>query len=84
MNFSRISAKVDDPKVGQGEIFFFSERYDRYAKKIKFDAANFHFEKVAKYQEMILHDTKCTYSAINSNGFTSKNFLSKKGEAFLL
>ena len=65
MNFSRISAKVDDPKVGQGEIFFFIERHlicENLCKKTKFDAANSHFEKVAKYHEIFLNVKKdvCT------------------------
>ena len=56
MNFSRISAKVDDPKVGQGEIFFLLRDiwYVRIymQKKNKIDAANSHYEKVAKYHEI--------------------------------
>ena len=82
MNFSRISAKVDDPKVGQGEIFFLLSDMS-YAKKKNLTLPIFILKRWRNCQEIILQAKKCTCSAINSNGFTLKNSFWKKGEAFL-
>ena len=62
MNFSRISAKVDDPKVGQGEIFLLRDICENLCKKTKFDAANSHFEKVAKYHKIFPNVKKKMYA----------------------